>query len=138
MQEEELNVALLRNAYAAWHETKGDPSIWIGLLGMELAWGSLADGKPGMEFSRPRASKDEVVGYFQELIEAWSMEFYYINEYVAQGQRVVALGECGWTNRATGKTVKTPKVDIWMFQDGKATQFMEFYDTQTSLAACVP
>ena len=136
--EEEANVATLRKAYAAWHDTKGDAEVWYGILADEISFGSLADGKPGMEFTKPCASKAEVVGYFEGLARDWSMEFYHINEYVAQGGRVVALGEISFTNRKTGKKMTIPKVDVWMFQDGKATQFMEHYDTYTALAACEP
>ncbi len=136
MTEEEANVARLRDAYAAWHDTKGDANVWYDILADEIAWGSLADGRPGLDFTRPRASKKEVVGYFEGLAQDWSMEFYFINEYVAQGGRVVALGEMSWTNRKTGKTITIPKVDVWMFQDGKATQFMEHYDTHIAISAC--
>lgn len=37
------------------------------ILADEIAWGSVAAGRPGMEFTRPRASKEEVVSYFEEL-----------------------------------------------------------------------
>ncbi len=136
MTEEETNVATLRAAYARWFETRGDASVWYDILADEIAWGSLADGRPGMEFTKPRASKQEVVGYFEELAADWRMEFYHINEYVADGGRVVALGEMSWTHRRTGKTVTMPKVDVWMFKNGKATQFMEHYDTHLAIMAC--
>lgn len=138
MSEEEANVALLKEGYAAWHDTSGDARVWYDIFADEIAWGSLADGRPGMEFTRPRASKEEVIDYFEGLAEDWSMEFYHINEYVAQGGRVVALGEMSWTHRRTGKTVTMPKVDVWMFRDGKATQFMEHYDTHQAISACEP
>ena len=135
MTQEDANVAILRRTYAAWAETKGDAKVWLDILADHVAWGSLADGAPGLDFTRPRASKQEVVGYFEGLAKDWSMEFYHVNEYVAQGGRVVALGECSWTNRRSGKTATMPKVDIWQFEDGKVTQFMEFYDTQKAIAA---
>jgi len=135
-EQEEANVAILRDAYAAWHETKGDANVWLGILADNVAWGSLADGKPGMEFTSPRASKEEVVGYFEGLAKDWCMEFYHINEYVAQGGRVVALGEMSWTHKRTGKKVTMPKVDVWLFENGKATQFMEHFDTHMAISAC--
>ena len=46
MKQEETNVAILREAYAAWHESKGGASIWLEILANEVAWGSLADGRP--------------------------------------------------------------------------------------------
>lgn len=135
MTPEETNVAILKDAYAAWHDSKGDATVWLGILADHVAWGSAADGKPGMEFTKPRASKEEVVGYFEELAQDWTMEFYHVNEYVAQGARVVALGECSWTNKRTAKTVTIPKVDVWLIEDGKVTQFMEHYDTYTAIMA---
>jgi hypothetical protein len=135
MSQETTNVAILRGAYEAWHGTKGDPSVWLDILADHVAWGSLADGRPGMEFTKPRASKEEVVGYFEELAKDWSMEFYHVNEYVAQGARVVAIGECSWTHKRNGNTVTIPKVDVWLIEDGKVTQFMEHYDTHTVIEA---
>ena len=136
MSEQDTNVAIVRGAYEAWHESKGDASIWIDLLADEVSWGSLADGRPGMEFTKPRASRNEVIGYFEGLAKDWSMNAYHVNEFVAQGQRVVALCECSWTHRGTGKTVTIPKVDVLLLEQGKITQFMEFYDTHAVLAAC--
>jgi len=136
MTEEEANVARLKEAYAAWHESKRDSRVWIDLLADTVAWGSIADGRPGMNFTSPRATKAEVIEYFAGLAKDWSMEFYHINEYVAQAGRVVALGEISWTHRRTGKTATMPKVDVWLFEDGKVTQFMEHYDTQKAIEAC--
>lgn len=138
MTEDEANVAKLREVYAAWSDTKGSANVWYDILADRVSWGSLADGRPGMDFTRPRASKDEVVGYFEGLAKDWTMEFYIVNDYVAQNGRVVALVESGWKNRNTGKVVKTPKADVWKFQDGKATEFMEFYDTLAAVEGTKP
>ena len=135
MTEESRNTEILKTIYAAWHETRGDTRIWFDLLADQIEWGSAADGKPGMEFTKPRASKHEVVGYFEGLISDWEMQSYFANEFVAQGNRVVVLCECTWTYRKTGKTVTVPKVDVWKIENGKATQFMEYYDTHTALSA---
>lgn len=135
MTEESRNVETLRRAYADWHESKGDYRVWFDILADHVSWGSIGDGKPGMDFARPRASKEEVVRYFEGLAEDWSMEFYHINEYVAQGGRVVAIGECSWTNRKTGKTAHVAKVDVWQFEDGRAIQFMEYFDTHAATSA---
>ena len=57
------------------------------------------------------------------------MEHFTVDEFIAQGDRVVALGSTGWRDRKTGKSFDTPKVDIWRLKDGRAVEFMEFYDT---------
>ena len=135
MTQEETNVEILKKAYGEWVRTKGVANVWLDILADHVQWGSLADGEPGLEFTKPRATKHEVVGYFEGLADDWSMNSYHINEYVAQGDRVVAIGECSWTNKRTGKTATMPKVDIWLLEDGKVTQFMEHYDTHKALMA---
>jgi hypothetical protein len=66
------------------------------------------------------------------------MIFYRIDEFIAQGDRVVAIGSTSWRNKATGKVVLTPKADIWRMKNGKAVQFSEFYDTARLIAAAQP
>ena len=39
------------------------------------------------------------------------------------------VGRCAWRNRASGAEVDTPKVDIWHFENGRATRFMEVFDS---------
>ena len=56
------------------------------------------------------------------------MVHYTIDEYVAQGDAVVARGSTAWTNKKTGKPAETPKVDFWRFKDGKAVEFYEYFD----------
>ena len=51
---------------------------------------------------------------------------------------VVAIGECSFTNRHTGKTVTTPKVDVSQFLHGKIVEVSEFYDTAQTIAAARP
>ena len=132
---ETKNKKLLRKAYTAWHKTKGDYKVWMDLLADEIDFGSLADGKEGMEFTKHCRSKKQVLGYFEGLVADWSMEFYRIDEYVAQGTRIVAIGECAWKNRRNGNRICVPKVDVWTIKRGKATSFMEYYDTYSVLEA---
>ena len=39
------------------------------------------------------------------------------------------VGRCHWRHRASGREVDSPKVDIWHFEDGKATRFLEMFDS---------
>ncbi len=124
------NVETLKEAYRQWHETKaGSADHWLSLMAEEVKFRSLGEGRPGMEFSEDRASKDEVRGYIESLISAWEMDYYATNQYIAQDDWVAVLGSCGWTNKATGKAVDTPKADFFRFKDGKIVAFYEFYNT---------
>lgn len=126
LAEEEVNVEILRNAYTAWHETGGDTAVWAEVFADRIDWGSSTEAMPELVFTRQRAPKQEVIEYYEELANDWSMEFFRVNEFIARGQRVIAFGECSFTHRRTGRNVTGPKIDLWLFEDGKATEFMEY------------
>ena len=136
MSNEDQNVAALRRVYRRWADSKGkDQSGWTSIVGDEFNLRSLADGAPGLEFTSERRGKLELLDYLNGLTADWDMIFYEIEEYVAQGDRVVAIGRTAWRNRRTGKVADTAKADLWRFKDGLAVEFFEFYDTARVLAA---
>ena len=49
--------------------------------------------------------------------------------FVADGDDVVMIGHCHWRHRASGRDVRSPKIDVWHFENGKATRFYEMFDT---------
>jgi uncharacterized protein len=139
MSEESRNVEILKLAYADWGGKKAaDLSCWTGIMADELKIKSLAAGASGVEFTRKRSGKDEATAYLEELVRDWEMLSYVVEHYIAQGDRIVAIGSTSWKNRKTGKTVNTPKVDVWRMRDGRAVEFAEFYDTAAMLAAAQP
>jgi ketosteroid isomerase-like protein len=130
MSDEARNVALLKQAYARWVETKGDSGDhWMTLLADQIKFGSIAQGAPGAAYLTAYQSRNEVVQYFSGLKNDWDMIEYVTENFIAQDDRVVMLGRCSWRYKKTGKVVSTPKADCWRFQNGKAVEFYEFYDT---------
>ncbi len=130
-EQEAANVEALKRAYSQWNDTKGDPyAAWDPLLADDFQYHSLGAGREGIEFTKDYGSKKDLfLEFFVGLNKDWQMEFYRIDEYFAQGDKVVALGHTLWHNRRTGKPIDTPKADVWTFRDGKAVTFMEFMDT---------
>lgn len=132
---EKENVAILKEAYDYWSKNKEQAfENWMNLLSDEVQFKSLADGHQGMEFTRACHCKNDVLRYFQELAGEWEMIEYTVDEYIAQNDRVVAIGSCHWRYIRTGKEVKTPKVDIITMKDSKIVSFFELYDTNQALA----
>lgn len=131
------NVATLRDCYRNWHETRGDSvDDWLAIVDDdEFTLRSMADGRPGAEFTRSCGCKDDLRRYLDGLTGGWTMEYYRIDEFIADGDRVVALGSTAWTNNATGKRAETAKADVWKFRDGKAVSFMELYDSYALIEA---
>jgi ketosteroid isomerase-like protein len=136
---EAKNVAILKEAYQKWHETRGGSvDHFISIVDENISFGSLPRGAAPMQFAAQYDNREVLRGYFQELLDQWSMNYYEVKQFIAQDDMVVMQGVCSWTHKATGKTCETPKVDIWRFRDGKAVEFYELFDTAAAFAAATP
>ncbi len=138
MSHEARNTEILRKAYALWRETRGGSADhWLGILASELNFGSLAQGRPdAVSFTKSRHTREGVADYLSGLTGEWEMIDYVVDHFVAQGDRVVAIGRTAWRNKATKNVVDTPKADVWRFNDaGEAIEFFEFYDSAAIIAA---
>ena len=131
MTADNSNVAVLKEAFERWNDSKGQSTDhWLSIMADDVDFRSLAEGRdPGFEFTARRRCCDEVADYLKGLTEQLEMIHYTVEFYVAEGDRVVAVGTTAWRNRATGKSFDTPKVDVVRFKDGKIVEFFEFYDT---------
>lgn len=134
MSQEEINVRLLKDAYRKWHDSKaGSAEHWLDLMTEDVKFRSLADGAAGMEFTRASTCKEHVRDYFWQLSKEWEMIEYKVEHYIAQGDRVAALGACKFRNKQTNEILDTPKADFSKFRDGKICEFFEFYDTAQAI-----
>ena len=107
----------------------------IAVFDDDVRFGSLGRGAEPVTFTAPRVGKKHMRGYFEELLLNWNMIHYTIDYMIAEGDRVAAIGSTAWTCKATGKSVETPKVDVWLFKDGRAVEFYEYFDTAQVFAA---
>lgn len=133
--EEEANVATLTKGFTEWGETRGaSVDNWMNLMADDVQWQTLGAAAAGHEFTQGCRCKPDVKRYFDELGTSWEMLSYQMNEFIAQGDRVVAMGETSWRHRGTGKVVHTPLVNVLRMRNGKIADFMEFYDTAAAMA----
>ncbi|MBX9711739.1 MAG: nuclear transport factor 2 family protein [Xanthobacteraceae bacterium] len=138
MPNESAHVETLKKAYSLWRETKGGSADhWLSIVDKHISFGSMARGAEPVAFAKDYDNREDLRAYFKGLSDEWTMVDYVMDEYVAQGDAVVARGSCSWTNKKTGKTMDTPKLDFWRFRDGKAVEFYEYYDTAQVMAAAV-
>lgn len=136
---EERNIAVLKGAYAAWDASKGvDRTVWTRLVAPAFLMHSLAQGAPPLEFTARICCPADLERYFDGMARDWSMNFFRIDRYVAEGNMVVAIGECSFTHRQTGKTVTTPKLDAFKFHNDQIVEVSELYDTALVMAAATP
>ena len=139
MSTEQENIEILKEAYARWNDSiGGSAEYWLSLMSEAVHLVSLAEGRDGAAFTATCSSRRDVRRYLNGFAAEWEMMHYLVDDYIAQGERVVAIGECAWRNRRTGKVTETPKIDIWRFRDGKIVSMNEYYDTAKVLAAAQP
>ena len=136
MSDETANVAVLKDAYRRWHDSRGGSvDHGMSICDENIKFGSLAQGATGVEYLTAYNARDELKKYFNGLLRDWEMIEYRPDEFVAQGDRVVMIGHCSWRAKTSGKVVSTPKADVWRFANGKAVEFYEFFDTAQVVAA---
>ena len=120
----------LREAYALWSASKGATSgHWFDLFGDEIEMRTVLTPDLPDALAASRFSKRGAIDYFAALARDWEMISFDVQRIVDGGEDVVMVGRCAWRNRATGKVVDTPKVDIWRFAGGRAVSFLEMFDS---------
>ena len=121
------NVELLKGAYDAFG--RGDIPVVLGVLHEDVEWSVPAAVPQG----RRVRGRDEVGGFFQNLVSIWSDFSVDVDDFVADGDRVCVIG------RATGKVGDTKTgygfVHAWTMRDGLAVRFDEYVDPDPELLA---
>jgi uncharacterized protein len=133
----DANVAVLKDAYRRWFDTRGGSvDHWMSLCAENIKFGSLAQAAaPQIAYMTSYSARSELAKYFEGLSRDWEMLEYRVDNFVAQDERVVMLGFCSFRHKQSGKVVSTPKVDSWRFEKGKAVEFYEYFDTAQVHAA---
>lgn len=130
MSDEARNVAILQDAYRDWSDSRGGSvDHWMSICDDNIKFGSIAERVESVDYMTTYRKREELGRYFEGLARDWEMISYRVDQFVAQGDRVVMLGHCSWRAKKTGKVVSTPKADAWRFADGKAIEFYEYFDT---------
>jgi ketosteroid isomerase-like protein len=140
MAEWQAVIDRVKAVYAEWHNSKGEnKDQWLDLISDGIDFRSLANDQAGIPWATNSTGLAQVRAYLDGLTSTFKMEYFRVEQYVCQGDTIVVVGQTAWTNRATGKQAKTPKVDIWRFgTNGKAISFHEYYDTANLLQASTP
>ena len=126
----------LKQAYSTWSASKGmSADHWFDLFADQIEMRSVLAPDLPDDLAAHRVSKSAAMEYFQTLGRDWEMIEYDAERFIDGGDDVVMVGRCAWRNRATGKIVDTPKVDIWHFEHGKAVTFLEMFDSLAFMRA---
>jgi hypothetical protein len=121
----EENVGVVRGAYDSFR--RGDiPSI-IGILHDDVDW-HIPAVLPHRFDAR---GHDEVRQFFEKLMEVWDELAVEIDDIVASGDHVVALGRAN--GKIDGRAAGYGFAHVWVMADSQATRFFEFVDPDEEL-----
>ena len=84
---------------------------------------------------RTHVGRDGWAEFFGDLGATLEPEAFEPEEYLAQGDRVVALGNYRFRAKATGKSFSCQWAMAWRFRDGKPVDCRVFEDTDTQAKA---
>ena len=118
------NKELIQNAYASF--ATGDVPAVLGVMADGIEW-TEADRFPlGGTYVGPQAILE---GVFMRLGEVGD-EFAAIpDQFVADGDTVVALGHYSWKHKDTGAPASVKMAHVWTVRDGKVVAFQQHVDT---------
>lgn len=127
----EDNVALMRNLYDAYG--RKDAAPLFESLGEAVQFHFV--GQPDQfAFAGSHAGKEGVQRALELIAREYEWLAYQARDFIAEGDRVVALTEGLILHRASGKALPMRMVDIIRIEDGRIVEFTEFFDSAAMLA----
>ena len=125
------NLDVIRQGYGAFG--RGDINALLELFDEQINW--VTPGPPELATSGRRTGRQEVAEFFASVNKVFDIQRFQPKEFIAQGDRVVVLGDETAGVRATGKLLELDWVHVFTLRDGKVVAFQEFFDTAAVVAA---
>jgi ketosteroid isomerase-like protein len=122
---EEENTRLVQQAYRDFQN--GHIQGVLGSLSEDVEW--LTPQLSGVPVGGTYHGVEEAGRFFSSLDDAQEPRLFEPREFVAQGEKVVALGHYAWHVRSTGRQWESDFAHVFSVRDGKIARFQEYTDT---------
>jgi uncharacterized protein len=130
--QEAQNTQVVKNAYAAF--LAQDINALLGLIDEQVIWKPVVGAGKAVPNAGERRGRAAVAEFFQITGESYQFTQFEPREYVAQGDRVVALGHYA-AKTSAGGSIESDFVMIFTVRNGNVTEFQEFSDSAALNAA---
>lgn len=122
------NTAIVQGVYDGF--ANGDIAAVTADFSEAIVWNE-AENSPYSDLN-PYQGADEIVsGLFARLGGEWAYFNATPSDYVAEGNKVVAIGRYTAEHGETSKSMDIPFVHVWTVENGKITAFQQYTDTLT-------
>ena len=125
------NVGVVKQAYENFKT--GDVESLLGQMSEDVDW-RLPD-TVGVPFAGARRGRERVAEFFSTLADAQETLAFEPREFVAQGDKVVALGQYRWRVKRNGREYGGDWAHVFTVRDGKIAGFHEYMDTAAAADA---
>jgi hypothetical protein len=129
----EQNKKIVQDAYAAF--ARQDIPALLNTLSNDVDWEAVTGSSPAVPTSGRRVGRDAVEKFFKDLAGGIDFKKFEPREFIAEGDRVVALGFYEGTSKKTGRAWTSDWVMIFTVRNGKIVHFREFADVAAINAA---
>ncbi|HYE64783.1 MAG TPA: nuclear transport factor 2 family protein [Pyrinomonadaceae bacterium] len=128
---EQENTRLVQQAYDNFKS--GNIEALLGLFSDDITW-QLPEIE-GAPFAGKRSGRDQVAQFFTTLADAQEVRQFEPQEFIAQGDKVVALGHYAWRVKASGREYEADWAHAFTVRGGKIVGFHEYTDSAAAAQA---
>lgn len=133
--QESQNIELVQSAYASFQ--RGDIAAVLATLDEGVVWKPVTGAGSHVPMAGERHGTGPVAAFFKSVGENIRFSRFEPRQFVAQGDKVVALGHYTAATSAGG-SFDSDFVMVFTVQHGKVTEFQEFLDSAQLNAAFAP
>ena len=128
---EQENTELVQQIYE--HFKRGDIKSLLNLLSVNIEW-QLPEIE-NVPFAGKRRGHEEMGQFFESLVDTQEVQHFDPREFIARGDKVLALGHYAFRVKSTGREFGGDFAHVFTVQEGKVVRFHEYMDTATVAAA---
>jgi ketosteroid isomerase-like protein len=121
------NTQLVKDAYAAFK--RGDIAAILNACDENVEWQGVIGTEGVLPQSGLRRGRAAVAEFFKQVAESTDFKSFEPQEFVAQGNRVVAIGRYSATMKPSGLPYSSNWVMLFTVKNGKVTKFEEYSDS---------
>jgi ketosteroid isomerase-like protein len=111
----------------------GDFQSLLSLYSDDVEW--LVPDMENVRYGGKRRGLKSVREFFSSVADDLEVLQFEPQEFIAQGDKVVALGRYSWRVKATGKEFSSDWAHVCTVRDGKIVRFREYMDTAAEIRA---
>ena len=132
--DEQANKRIVQQVYETFRGGEGaDMTALLRTYADDVEW-----TVPDMENVRIGGRRQGVASvreFFAAVADDLDLLQFEPQEFIAQGERVVALGRYAWRVKATGREFSSDWAHVYTVRDGKIVRFHEYMDTAAEIKA---